>query len=912
MRVLPLQQSGPEQFAYGQSHLSAESRGQGRRRGGDGRGGLLVGSWVNVGLYTLEVALYMFYMPQWSLTRPFKLGFAFVLANDALGTICVCANLFKTLVDGELKPMWPLTVLLISTALSAGIEQTYLIHRYWKVYASSSLLTLSSPFPRSKNILFIGVLLLLTVGQALLTVTAVGRGEISRLTTDQWNLADDVLIALAMVWTLSGINPVWRSTQHLIRAVCINALTSGAVVATVTILAVLPMLLHGRDLFEKQSIAVLGIFFAVMGRVYSLTVIVNFIHRRAQYHAHAFANSLQMPTPSDNVVVGSRPVSVVVGSFLLRSDGVAESEHGNPVQTGIESQGNGAEDTVSVAVDGTSIEDKMRTTQSVDNNFNRSFPAKTLSDKASRLVDYSVTSHRDISPLLLPTRRLRQNPRMMQDMTAAQLKHTIDQLHIAAANIGNANPYQKLTWASSAPTRTGSAAPQRQTRARTARTGSSTPLLPQQQPQLPPQFPPPQLPLLRPPQNPIPTRTQAYYSTYSSRMRTGSTLLMQPIIAPPQAAFGGSTMRTSRRGVAINYADPGSGDDMPDAGAAVDSEDSDFVNDNGIRVPSTSGRLKAARARMATGMSVFNSTTGVTTVQPTPLPQPKPDKGELDQSYLGMVPPARFVTSRPMGMTGHSYLPPHWIENGATRSSAPVPIRVELETETYRIRDCFIWNSNESLIQPEGFARVFCADLDLPLDMIDTVANQIKAQLEEHETIARLDIINEDFDQMEGEELAECRVILSIDVQIGNHHLVDHIEWDLLSPLTPEAFATTLCRELGLTGEAIPLVSHAVHEEILKHKKDCVEWGVVDGGGFALRDKTGLGLGSVGRARGGPKVLESVWRDWQEADELRTRFEILSAEEVERREVERERASRRMRRETSKFQSARTTRRTRW
>jgi chromatin structure-remodeling complex subunit SFH1 len=92
-----------------------------------------------------------------------------------------------------------------------------------------------------------------------------------------------------------------------------------------------------------------------------------------------------------------------------------------------------------------------------------------------------------------------------------------------------------------------------------------------------------------------------------------------------------------------------------------------------------------------------------------------------------------------------------------------------------------------------------------------------------------------------------------------------------------------------------------------------------------VRDKTGLGLGSAARGRG-PKRLESVWRDWQEADEFRTRFEVLTAEEVERREVERERASRyvflsppsmaealtriflfffrRLRRETSKFQSS--------
>lgn len=185
---------------------------------------------------------------------------------------------------------------------------------------------------------------------------------------------------------------------------------------------------------------------------------------------------------------------------------------------------------------------------------------------------------------------------------------------------------------------------------------------------------------------------------------------------------------------------------------------------------------------------------------------------------------------------------------------------------------------------------------------------------------------------------------------------MDHIEWDLLSPLTPEAFAKGLCADIGLSGEAIPLIAHALHEEILKHKKDAIEWGVIGGDipapsaqvvntrsvadaidevgstggtragtragsvaaaanpGYSqvdkakersvtilapLKDKTGLGIGlsNWGRAPRdglgrGPRALKSVWRDWSEAEEFATRFEVLTAEEVERREIERERASR--------------------
>lgn len=143
---------------------------------------------------------------------------------------------------------------------------------------------------------------------------------------------------------------------------------------------------------------------------------------------------------------------------------------------------------------------------------------------------------------------------------------------------------------------------------------------------------------------------------------------------------------------------------------------------------------------------------------------------------------------------------------------------------------------------------------------------------------------------------------------------MDHIEWDLLSPLTPEEFSRTLAAELGLTGEAVPLIAHAVHEELLKHKKDAIEWGVIGGdrdageepaaagekrdrSGFGLvKDKTGLGLGwgRAPRDGRGPKTLKSIWRDWADAEEFRTTFEELTAEEVERREIERERATRYM------------------
>ncbi|KAG6917060.1 hypothetical protein DXG01_004032 [Tephrocybe rancida] len=480
-------------------------------------------------------------------------------------------------------------------------------------------------------------------------------------------------------------------------------------------------------------------------------------------------------------------------------------------------------------------------------------------------------------------------------MSDMQLRQTISQLSSYASPTPQARAYQKNlhTWSTtSTPPPKLPAASARATRARTTRSNlaNTQPVYAQPiyQPVPVPVAPVPALPVAppNPPRPPIPTATQALHSTYSSRLRTGATLLMQPILAPTTTTAG-TARTTTRRGGVINYADPGSGDDMPDAGA-LDSDDSDFVASGGTR---TSLRQSRTRGGSAT---------------PHP-PSTKAEKAELDQSYLGQVPPAKFIKSRPMPPTQHVYPSQDMMEKHALKRASLIPIRVEFETDTHRVRDCFVWNLNEALIRPETFARTFCTDLDLPLQpWLDTVANQIRAQIEEHEGVATMDLGIDGAAELTapgGDEIPECRVILSIDVQIANHHLMDHIEWDLLSPLTPEAFARTLSADLGLGGEAVPLIAHAIHEELLKHKKDAVEWGVVDlhhhpvagDSGAALpKDKTGLGFG-WGRAPKegrGPRVLRSVWRDWAEAEEFRTVFEVMSAEEVERREVERERASR--------------------
>ncbi|KAG8781235.1 Chromatin structure remodeling complex protein sfh1 [Ceratobasidium sp. 428] len=533
-----------------------------------------------------------------------------------------------------------------------------------------------------------------------------------------------------------------------------------------------------------------------------------------------------------------------------------------------------------------------------------------------------------------------------------------------------------------------------------------------------------------PPYASIPlSHAQTAYMSYYSRLRTGSTLLMQPIglapvppnhnpsqIAPTlshTASFGPS--RRTRGGV-VNYAE-------------MEEDDDENVDVDG-ELTSTPSLATPAGA-----VSVTRAT------------------GELDRSYLGTIPPAKFIHPAKATRIQQQYFSEARLAEAASKRAVYVPIRLELNTDTHQIRDSFLWNVNESLITPAAFAHQLCLDLVLPpAQYADLIATAISAQCDEHRWIAgvplrprrkRRELVGEELNVPGPEQLDErgsltransdepvvplardprieslrselngvsigprsnlpgsgtgtatpagatsaaspttdgpatpapiavniddeldplnavdnksaeagaalgqnsstpavltsqtqtkpnsvpaddsesevdsdsdyetdtdvgepdCRVIINLDLQISTHHLHDHIEWDLASPLTPEHFARVLCADTGLAGEAVPLVACALREALLKHTKDAVEAGLIGPGtGDGRSTELPPTANTTTRKEIGSEPLRSVFRDWQDAEEYFPRLELLSAEELERRAMERERAIRRMRRETQRW-----------
>jgi chromatin structure-remodeling complex subunit SFH1 len=282
-------------------------------------------------------------------------------------------------------------------------------------------------------------------------------------------------------------------------------------------------------------------------------------------------------------------------------------------------------------------------------------------------------------------------------------------------------------------------------------------------------------------------------------------------------------------------------------------------------------------------------------------------------------------------------------------------------TPGYRLKDSFLWNLHEALTTPDQFAKVFVDELDLPVErkptLILNVASQIRQQLEEYAGVALHPLFHSTASpSLEGttaksalpalsrdgtatpaapttnsvstpvpngttprdsvatpaaipvgisaaatalpsEELHNpddtYRCIVTLNINLMNRLYSDKFEWSLLHPPGfAEMFAKVTCADLGLAGEWVPAMTHAIYEAVLRLKKEACENGGLVGDGELDNDSVDPAIGAG-------------WRYDQEhlCDEWEPKIEILSKEEIEKREGDRERQIRRLRRDTARFSS---------
>jgi chromatin structure-remodeling complex subunit SFH1 len=449
---------------------------------------------------------------------------------------------------------------------------------------------------------------------------------------------------------------------------------------------------------------------------------------------------------------------------------------------------------------------------------------------------------------------------------------------------------------------------------------------------------------------------QSFISSYAPRLRTYANSLLTPVIQPA-TALAAPLSRTTKRGTtAINYAEDGYDydDDDDDEGRRRPTGLRSIRRDEtGQAKQDPSEKVGKETAVPVEVQGIWRDWMGKTRSVPS-----KPDLQTFAQTAL----PLTLIPIRiDLDIPAHTPAPPIPFPQGgnyAVDQTNPAYRQPE-PAVPYRLKDIFLWNLHETLATTDQFAQTMVQDLDLPNRgaLANEISKQIRTQLEEYAGIAlhplfqqtganglattiqgvSRDIsatpaasgnatpmrngtvsngfstpsriptssvplpdikalataITPESDDYNPDDMYRC--IVNLNINLSNHLYTDKFEWSLLHPPgTAEMFAKQTCADLGLPGEWVPAMTHAIYEAVLRLKKEaCESGGLLGGYGGEIPNETAHGA-------------EAGWRYDNEtlASEWEPRVEQLSKEEIEKREGDRERQIRRLRRETARFSSS--------
>ncbi|KAI9804319.1 MAG: Chromatin structure remodeling complex protein sfh1 [Piccolia ochrophora] len=449
---------------------------------------------------------------------------------------------------------------------------------------------------------------------------------------------------------------------------------------------------------------------------------------------------------------------------------------------------------------------------------------------------------------------------------------------------------------------------------------------------------------------------QAFTSSYAPRLRNCANSLLAPAIQPTTTQVLPSSRTTKRGTLAINYAEDGFDDDE-----FGDGEGS--RRPTGLRSlrRDDTNQEKTVTEKTGVELSAPVEMQGNWREWMAKPHMARPDIHLFAQTALPLtLIPIRIDLDIPPYTPDPPYPLPHNSQELGINPNLPAYRRPET-TPAFRLRDVFLWNLHETMMTPDQFGLIMANDLDLPNKPIlaQQISNQIRQQLEEYAGVALHPLFHSSTsgttngaggkivrafsrdasttpavtnaptplangaaltnghaspsklansitasaeplpapapDARNPDDTYRCIVILNINLQ--NMLYTDKFEWSLLHPPGfAETFAKQTCADMGLTGEWVSAIAHGICEAVLRLKKEaCESGGLVGGNGYGGEIDN---LAAEGR--------EAGWRfdNEQLADEWEPKLETLSKEEIEKREGDRERQIRRLRRETARFSSS--------
>ncbi|KAF3940308.1 hypothetical protein ABW19_dt0200681 [Dactylella cylindrospora] len=276
------------------------------------------------------------------------------------------------------------------------------------------------------------------------------------------------------------------------------------------------------------------------------------------------------------------------------------------------------------------------------------------------------------------------------------------------------------------------------------------------------------------------------------------------------------------------------------------------------------------------------------------------DRGDRRGGAAASQAPVAEDVDRPIDIPGKpAPLPlkytrsPEQIQGAAQLPKVPIPVILDLNLGDRKVRDAFLWNLFEGDVSFERFARQLCIDLDLDQrKYADEIISTMRNTMQDLGPAATFPFPDPYINPITGEE-NNYTTVIKISHDLRDVHFKDQFEWNLFgNAVTADNFARTMCAELGLHGEHVPVMVVAVHAGILQAKKELIEAMALN----TTPNETHTEHHPTNRHF--RYNAENLGADWG------PNVEKLSKEEMERKENDRERSSRRQRRETAKVAPA--------
>ncbi|KAL1867011.1 SWI/SNF chromatin-remodeling complex subunit [Paecilomyces lecythidis] len=227
-----------------------------------------------------------------------------------------------------------------------------------------------------------------------------------------------------------------------------------------------------------------------------------------------------------------------------------------------------------------------------------------------------------------------------------------------------------------------------------------------------------------------------------------------------------------------------------------------------------------------------------------------------------------------------------------------VPIRLDIDWDKIKIRDTFTWNLHDRVTSPDLFAEKFVEDLGLPLETCAPLVRQVSQAIQEQIVDYYPQVYIED-DPLDPHlpyyayKNDEMRILVKLNITIGQHTLVDQFEWEMNNPYnSPEEFALQMTNDLSLSGEFTTAIAHSIREQVQLFTKSLyILSHPFDGRPIEDPDLKTAFL---------PTPLSTPFRPFQAAKEYTPYLYELNEAELERTEVSISREQRRQKRSVNR------------